>query len=287
MAKVYVVATPIGNLKDLTERAREALVECDCVFAEDTRVTMKLLSSIGISKPMYSCHRHNEEKRADWGIAKIVSENLTVALTCDAGTPGISDPGDAFIRAAWEAGIEVVPVSGPSAVATAISISGFDAREFAFYGFLPRENKAIDEKLNEMLLSGLGVCVLYESPHRITNLLKRISLTLPGALACVCCDLTKKFEKITRGGISEVYEKIKDDPNAEKGEYAVVLDISNVGKPEPPEKKQRAEVMILEALLDGETFDSALQKAAERGASRNEIYRAKLSVSRLLRYNEQ
>lgn len=286
MAKLYVVATPIGNLNDLTDRAREALAECDCVFAEDTRVTMKLLSSMGITKPMYSCHRHNEEKRADWGIAKIVSENLTAALTCDAGTPGISDPGDAFINAAWEAGIEVIPISGPSAVATAISVSGFDAREFAFYGFLPRENKAIDEKLNKILLSGVGVCVLYESPHRIENLLKRISIVLPASSVCVCCDLTKKFEKITRGGISEVYERIKNDPNIEKGEYAVVLDISKVEKPKAPEIKMRAELVLLDALLNGETFDEALQKAAESGASRNEIYKAKLSVGRLLGYTE-
>ena len=282
MAKLYVVATPIGNLSDISPRMRECLAECDVIFAEDTRVTMKLTHVLGISKPLYSCHRHNEEARADWGVTRIIEGDLTAAITCDAGTPGISDPGCAFINAAWQAGVKIVPVSGPSAVTTAISVSGFDAREFAFYGFPPRERKALDSKLNSMLLSGAGVCVMYESPHRVLNLLERVLAVMPECRACVCCDLTKRFESIYRGDIASVLAAVAANPNREKGEYCVVLDVQNVQKPEPPSVKRRADSLILEAMLDGMTLEQALIKAAESGASRNEIYKAKLSVCALL-----
>ena len=145
MSKLYVVATPIGNLNDLSPRAAQALTECDLIAAEDTRVTMKLTERLGVRKPMVSCHRHNEDGRAPELVSRMLSEELTVALTCDAGTPGVSDPGQALVAAAWEAGIPVIPVSGPSATVTALSAAGFDAREFAFYGFLPRGQGAFRE----------------------------------------------------------------------------------------------------------------------------------------------
>ena len=154
MPKLYVVATPIGNLSDLTPRMREALECADLIAAEDTRVTMKLLNHLDLKKPLVSCHRHNEENRAPQLIERMLGEDLTVALTCDAGTPGISDPGHLLVRAAWEAGVPVEPVSGPSAVVTALSASGFDAREFAFYGFLPREKKALRESLRPYAAPG-------------------------------------------------------------------------------------------------------------------------------------
>ena len=155
MPKLFVVATPIGNLNDLTPRMLEALASADLIAAEDTRVTMKLLNHFELKKPMVSCHRHNEDARAPQLIERMLAEDLTVALTCDAGTPGISDPGHLLVRAAWEAGIPVEPVCGPSAVVTALSASGFDAREFAFYGFLPREKKALRDKLCAIRRAGI------------------------------------------------------------------------------------------------------------------------------------
>ena len=137
MPTLYVVATPIGNLNDISPRVRETLEKVQLVAAEDTRVAMKLLNAIGLSKPTLSCHRHNEQQKAVPIIEKMLAEGIDVALTCDAGTPAISDPGQALVDAAWEAGVEVVPISGPSATVTALSACGFDAREFAFYGFLP------------------------------------------------------------------------------------------------------------------------------------------------------
>ena len=204
MSKLYVVATPIGNLNDLTPRMREALEKADLIAAEDTRVTMKLLNQFDLKKPMTSCHRHNEESKAPQLVEKMLSEDLNVALTCDAGTPGISDPGHLLVRACWAAGIPVEPVCGPSAVVTALSASGFDAREFAFYGFLPREKKALSIKLDAIRRAGVPVVVLYESPHRIVELVAALAEKWPECLLCVCSDLTKKFERIYRGGAAEV-----------------------------------------------------------------------------------
>ena len=175
MPKLYVVATPIGNLSDLTPRMRQALEEADLIAAEDTRVTMKLLNQFDLKKPMISCHRHNEEGKAPLIVDRMLEEDLTVALTCDAGTPGISDPGHLLVRACWEAGIPVEPVCGPSAVVTALSASGFDAREFAFYGFLPRERKALSDKLKAIHQAGIPVFVLYESPHRVVELVAALA----------------------------------------------------------------------------------------------------------------
>ncbi|MDO4371612.1 MAG: 16S rRNA (cytidine(1402)-2'-O)-methyltransferase, partial [Clostridia bacterium] len=195
MAKLYVVATPIGNLNDLTPRMRAAIEEADLIAAEDTRVTMKLLNHWGIKKPMLSCHRHNEEDKAPQIVERMIAEDITVALTCDAGTPGISDPGHLLVRAAWAAGVPVEPVCGPSAVVTALSASGFDAREFTFYGFLPRERKSLREKLDAIRRTNVPVCVFYESPHRIVELVREIAECWAGCDLCVCSDLTKKFER--------------------------------------------------------------------------------------------
>ena len=132
MAKLLVVATPIGNLNDLTPRMREAFETCDLIAAEDTRVTMKLLNHLGIKKPMISCHRHNERARAEEIVARMLLEDLTVCVTSDAGTPAISDPGYALVAAARAAGIEISPVAGPSAMVAALSVSGFQPSSFAF-----------------------------------------------------------------------------------------------------------------------------------------------------------
>ena len=284
MAKLFVVATPIGNLNDLTPRMRQALQDCDLIAAEDTRVTMKLTQVMDIHKPMVSCHRHNEDEKKDGIIEKMLAEDLTVSLTCDAGTPGISDPGEQLVAAAWEAGVEIIPVSGPSAVITALSVSGFDTRQFAFYGFLPRENKDLDEKLREIRDRGLSPAVLYESPHRVVSLLERIQKNLPGARVCVCCDLTKKFERIDRGEAGTVLEKLKNGSNTDKGEYCVVLDLSAVEKPQAAEAAElTAEQELTDLLLSGLSPREAAERMKAAGRKRNEIYRAQLEINELCR----
>ena len=282
MPKLYVVATPIGNLDDLTPRMREALERADLIAAEDTRVTMKLLSRFDLKKPLVSCHRHNEENRAPQLIERMLAEDLTVALTCDAGTPGVSDPGHLLVRAAWEAGVPVEPVSGPSAVVTALSASGFDAREFAFYGFLPREKKALREKLAAIRRTGVGVAVLYESPHRVAGLVEEIAAMWPACGLCVCCDLTKRFERIDRGPAGTVLEALRANPNVEKGEYCLVIDLSPLPAPEEAPARADAAQFVLGRMLEGDGLDAAAAAAREAGYPRNELYRARLRIAKLL-----
>ena len=277
-ATLYVVATPIGNLNDISPRVKETLEKADLVAAEDTRVAMKLLSHLGLSKPTISCHRHNEDTRSDVIIDRMLEEGITVALTCDAGTPAISDPGQLLVDAAWKAGIRVIPVSGPSATVTALSASGFDAREFAFYGFLPREKKPLQEKLLSIHESGIPVAVVYESPHRIVKLVEQVCETLPGCNIAVCCDLTKLYEKIYRGSCDEVLAQLRENPNVEKGEYCMVIDLSPLPAPEKEKVVLPADVIMLKAILDGADLDEAFDAAKQAGCPRNELYKAKLKI---------
>ena len=281
MPKLYVVATPIGNLNDLTPRMRQALECADLIAAEDTRVTMKLLNQFDLHRPMLSCHRHNEEAKAPQIVERMLAEDLTVALTCDAGTPGISDPGHLLVRACWEAGIPVEPVCGPSAAVTCLSASGFDAREFAFYGFLPREKKALNDKLDAVRRAGAPVFVLYESPHRIVDLVAALAEKWPQCALCVCSDLTKKFERIYRGAAPDVLAALQANPSVEKGEYCLAADISMLPPVETPAPRPGAAAFMLERLLEGGDLRQAADAAAEAGYARNEVYRAKLKIAEM------
>ncbi len=282
MPKLYVVATPIGNLDDLSPRMRDAIAACDLIAAEDTRVTMKLLNHWDIKRPLVSCHRHNEGDVSPRIVERMLTEDLTVALTCDAGTPGISDPGTLLVRACWEAGIPVEPIPGPSAVVTALSVSGFDAREFAFYGFLPRERKPLREKLDAIRRSGIPVAVLYESPHRIMELVERIGEAWPGCALCLCSDLTKKFERVYRGAPEAVLAELAANPGAEKGEYCLVADLSPLPPPEEKPTGLSAAARMLAAMLDVDMdLDDAASAALAAGCPRNEVYRARLRIRKL------
>ena len=282
MPKLFVVATPIGNLNDLTPRMREALASADLIAAEDTRVTMKLLNHFELKKPMVSCHRHNEDTRAPQLVERMLAEGLTVALTCDAGTPGISDPGHLLVHAAWEAGVPVEPVCGPSAVVTALSVSGFDAREFAFYGFLPREKKALRDRLGAIRRAGIPVFVLYESPHRIVDLTAELAELWPESRLCVCSDLTKRYERIYRGSAPEVLTALRGNPSADKGEYCAVVDLSALPPMEEPKAPAlSAELFLMSRVLEGDDLRQAMDAAREQGYPRNELYRAKLKLDEL------
>ena len=279
MPKLYVVATPIGNLSDLTPRMKAALEAADLIAAEDTRVTMKLLNQFDLHRPMVSCHRHNEAQKAPQIVERMVSEDLTVALTCDAGTPGISDPGYLLVRAAWESGVPVEPVCGPSAAITCLSASGFDAREFAFYGFPPREKKALGEKLDAIRRAGVPVFTLYESPHRIVDLVRAIAEKWPECLLCVCSDLTKKFERIYRGTAPGVLAQLEANPAAEKGEYCLAADISMLDPAPEAAPRQDAATRLLALMLEGLDLREAAQRAQAEGFPRNEVYRARLRIA--------
>ena len=283
MAKLYVVATPIGNLGDMTPRALETLKSVDLIAAEDTRVTRALLNHFGIDTPCVSNHQHNEEHRASSLPEKMLAEDLSVAVVTDAGTPCISDPGSVLAREAAAAGIEVVAVPGPTAMASALSVSGFDVREFAFYGFLPRGKKELKEKLLSMHASGVPVGVVHESPHRVIELVRVICETLPGCCISASCDLTKLYEKTIRGTAEEVLEMLEGNEKAEKGEYCLVLDMSGVQLPEQEEASSASlEAQLFEELLNGFDLRQAAMTLTERGYKRNDVYKARTNVQRFL-----
>ena len=283
MPRLYVVATPIGNLSDMTPRAIETLKNADLIAAEDTRVTRALLNHFGIDTPCISNHQHNEEHRAASLPQRMLEEELTVAVVTDAGTPCISDPGSVLVREAAALGIEVLAVPGPTAMASALSVSGFDTREFAFYGFLPRGKKELREKLLSMKKSGVPVGVVHESPHRVIDLVEAIADTLPGCRVSASCDLTKLYEKTIRGTAQEVLAMLRANEKAEKGEYCLVLDMADVQLEETEAAVNASlEAQLFEELLCGGDIRQATELLMERGAKRNEVYRAKMNVQRFL-----
>ena len=282
MPTLYVVATPIGNLGDMSLRAVETLRNVGLIAAEDTRVTMKLTAHFDIHTPLTSCHEHNEENKSRKIIDKMLAENIDVALATDAGTPAISDPGYLLVKAAWEAGINVLSIPGPTAMASALSVCGFDTAEFAFYGFLPRQKKELHKKLM-MIGQGVPVAVMHESPHRVLELMEAIAEIFPVARVAVCCDLTKRYELTLRGNVMEVLTKMRQNPNVEKGEYCLVLDIHDVPKQE--ELKTPAismEARILEAMLNGAALREAVDILTASGEKKNAAYAASLRVKEFL-----
>ena len=283
MPRLYVVATPIGNLSDMTPRAIETLRNVSLIAAEDTRVTRALLNHFGIDTPTVSNHQHNEEHRASPIIERMLEEDIDVAVVTDAGTPCISDPGSVLVREAAAAGVEVLAVPGPTAMASALSVSGFDTREFAFYGFLPRGKKELHEKLIAMKNSGVPVGVVHESPHRVIDLVEAIADTLSGCRVSASCDLTKLYEKTIRGTADEVLAMLRANAKAEKGEYCLVLDMADVQLDKQEEVSSASlEAQLFEELLCGGDLRQAAELLMERGLKRNDVYRAKTNVQRFL-----
>lgn len=278
---LYVVATPIGNLGEMSPRAVDTLKNVSLIAAEDTRVTMKLLNHFGIRTPLVSCHQHNEEKAGPQIAERMQAENLDAALVTDAGTPGISDPGGELVKACVERGIEVFAVAGPSALAAAISVSGLDMREFTFYGFLPREKKSLREKLQAMR-RGCSGAVVHESPYRITELAECIAETLPEARLSVSCDLTKLHEKTLRGSPEEVLAMLKENEKTEKGEYCIVMDLRACIDPPTGETTVSPEGRIAEMMMAGLDLRGARDALAAEGIAKNTAYAAALKVKKWL-----
>ena len=288
MPTLYVVATPIGNLQDMTPRAIETLRNVALIAAEDTRVTKKLLNVFEIDTPLTACHQHNEEGKGAWLADKMLAENIDVAVTTDAGTPCISDPGYGLVKACVERGIEVIPVPGCCASVSALSVSGFDTREFAFYGFLPREKKNLKEKLLSMA-KGVAVAAVHESPYRVTELVEVIADILPDTHISCSCDLTKLHEKTIRGTAGEVLQMLKDNPKTEKGEYCLILDFHGVTLPEEkdPAVEVSLEAQLVEQLLEGLDLRDAQNELVLRGAKKNAVKQAALRLKKLFTEDEE
>ncbi|MBR6164558.1 MAG: 16S rRNA (cytidine(1402)-2'-O)-methyltransferase [Clostridia bacterium] len=282
MAVLYVVATPIGNLQDLSPRGIETLKNAVLIIAEDTRVTMKLCQVFGIRAPLISCHRHNEDSKAESLAVKIEAEDLTAVLVTDAGTPCISDPGNEVVSACAARGIPVIPVPGCCAGIAALSVSGADAREFAFYGFLPREKKALREKLTE-IAAGVRVAVIHESPFRIIDLTEAVAEILPESKLTVCCDLTKLHEKTLRGTPATVLAELKANEKTEKGEYCVVLDLHRVPVPrqEAAPVHLSPEARLVEEMKKGRTLREAQEELLKAGEKKNAVKQAAITLKKL------
>lgn len=219
--KIYLVATPIGNLEDITFRALRILKEVDLIAAEDTRNTLKLLNYYKINKPLISYHRHNEDLKLDFLINKI-EEGNNIAIVSDAGTPGISDPGELIVKKAIENDISVIPIPGACAAINALIGSGLDTKEFVFLGFLPLNKKLRKEKLNEIQKENKTV-IIYEAPHKLINTLEDLKNIVSERKIVIARELTKIYEEFIRGSIDEIIDKSINL----KGEMIILIEGNN------------------------------------------------------------
>jgi 16S rRNA (cytidine1402-2'-O)-methyltransferase len=270
---LYLVATPIGNLADITHRALQVLNDVDLIACEDTRHTHKLLNHYGLSTKTLSYHEHNEQQRATELIDRL-KRGTNIAVVSDAGTPSISDPGFRLVRAAIENDIPIVPIPGPSALITALIAAGLPTDEFFFAGFLPARANARRTRLSE-LQSVPGTLIFYEAPHRLAETLKDAYEILGEREAVVARELTKLHEEIRRGRLSELTAAYAEKTDI-RGEIVVLIDRNVIGAA----ATQTASVATLvnQYEQDGLDHRAALKKAArELGLSRAEAYRKLLS----------
>ena len=265
---LYLVATPIGNLADITHRALQVLKDVDLIACEDTRHTHKLLQHYGIVTRTISYHEHNEQQRATQLIDSL-KQGSDIAVVSDAGTPSISDPGFRLVRAAIENEIPVVPVPGPSALISALIAAGLPTDEFFFAGFLPARSNARRARLGE-LQSVPGTLIFYEAPHRLAATLKDAYEILGEREAVVARELTKVHEEIRRGLLSELSRHYENEEP--RGEIVVLIDRNVIGA--TTQQSTSVATLVDQFEKDGLDHRAALKKAArELGLSRAEAYR--------------
>jgi 16S rRNA (cytidine1402-2'-O)-methyltransferase len=282
---LYVVATPIGNSRDMSERGRQILESVEIIAAEDTRRSVVLLNKLGIRGNQLSAnHKFNEYGKAKWFINEMLA-GKSVAVITDAGTPCISDPGNELIKAAVEAGIPVIGVPGCCAAVTALSVSGFDLSSFMFYGFFPRENVERRRLLEKMRRGDTKTFALYESPKRIMELVDFFIDQNAGVRLCLCNDLTKLHEMSFRGTPAEVKEQLLAKGNYDKGEYAVVLEIDNEYIFNKVEHTVSPEAMLVDVMvgknLSGKEAVAAVLADPNNSYSKNELKAAALRLKKL------
>ena len=265
---LYVVATPIGNLSDISPRGLETLTEVDEILAEDTRHSRRLLKTFGIDTRMTSFHAHNEQRRSSKVIQRMV-EGESLALISDAGTPLVSDPGCHLVKHALANGIKVIPVPGACALACALSISGINANQFVFEGFLPAASGARRSRL-QTLTNESSTLVFYEAPHRIEALLgDLVEIFGSSRTATVARELTKSFETIITGSLSSLVEKLAADEHQRKGEFVVVVEGSSELVSDDDETQR-----VLRLLLEDLSLKQAVLIAVKlTGEKKNKLYR--------------
>lgn len=270
---LYLCATPIGNLKDVTERVKETLAQADLIAAEDTRNSIRLLNHFGIKTPMTSYHEYNKVEKAYTLIAKM-KEGINVALISDAGTPAISDPGEVLVRMCHEEGITVTSLPGPCACITALTLSGLSSRRFCFEGFLPSDKQEKKNILN-ILQNETRTIILYAAPHDLKRTLAELYEALGTRELTICRELTKRFETIFRTTLPEANAYYEE--HEPKGEYVLVIGGRSLSDMEK-EKKEVWQAMPIEehmALYEKEGMDqkSAMKQVArDRGIPKREVY---------------
>lgn len=265
--------TPIGNLEDMTYRAVRALKEADLIAAEDTRHTRKLLTHFEIRTPLVSYHEHNKAQRGPELIEKL-KEGNHITLVTDAGTPGISDPGEDIVKLAYEEGIQVTAVPGPVAGIVALIISGQNTRRFTFEGFLPTDRKERKQRLEELRID-TNTIILYEAPHRLKRVIGYLYETLGNRNITICRELTKRYEEVKKMALDEAIEYFKH--NEPRGEYVLVIEGANKEQLEKEAIKNWDNVSIEEHVdiytKKGLSEKDAMKAVAkDRGVSKREIY---------------
>ena len=281
---LYIVATPIGNSRDMSERGRQILTDADIIAAEDTRRSMVLLNKLGIRNKLVSNHKFNEHGKAKYFLAEL-REGKSIAVITDAGTPCISDPGNELIRAAVAEGFDVVGIPGACAAVTALSVSGFDLSTFLFYGFFPREaadRRRVVEKMREGFTR---TYVFYESPKRILDAIEFLAAEEVRAQLCVCNDLTKLHEMTFRGTPAEVRDQLLAKGNYDKGEFCIVLELAEDYLFRKREHTVTPEAMLVDKMIqaDCRAKDAIKLVLADENNSysKNELYAASLRLKEL------
>lgn len=271
---LYVVATPIGNLGDMTQRALDTLRTVDAIAAEDTRHSVGLLRHFGISKPLLAVHEHNEQQSAQ-GLIKRLQAGESIALVTDAGTPAVSDPGAVVVQAVRQAGLPIVPVPGVSAVITALSAAGITQPGFYFEGFLPATGSQRRKRL-QALSAIPSTLVFYEAPHRIVECVQDLHDTLGGARSLTLArELTKTFETIHTCQLTEAVDWLMADPNQQRGEFVLLV---HPDQPVKAEGLDKETLRILLRLLQELPLKQAVALATDiTGHKKNELYEAALA----------
>lgn len=281
---LYIVATPIGNSRDMSPRGIQILTDVDIIAAEDTRRSMVLLNKLDIHNKLVSNHKFNEYGKAKYFINEMKA-GKSVAVITDAGTPCISDPGNELIRAAVEEGIRVVGVPGCCAAVNALAISGFDLSSFLFYGFFPRENADRRRLLEKIRRGDTRTFAFYESPKRIMELVDFFVESEADVRMCVCNDMTKLHEMSFRGTPAQVREQLLQKGNYDKGEYAIVVEIAEEYVFNKVEHTVSAEAMLVDAMVSGglsaKEAIAAVLADPNNSYSKNELKSAALSLKRL------
>jgi 16S rRNA (cytidine1402-2'-O)-methyltransferase len=275
--KLYLCATPIGNLEDITYRVLRTLKEVDLIAAEDTRNSIKLLNHFEIKTPMTSYHEYNKIDKAYQLVDKL-REGKNIALITDAGTPGISDPGEELVRICYEEGIEVTSLPGPAACITALTMSGLPTRRFAFEAFLPREKKERAQIL-EQLKNETRTMIIYEAPHHLVKTLEELQETLGDRKISICRELTKRYEEKTLTTISESLKYFND--NEPRGEYVLIIGGKTFEEIRKEEQKSWETMTLQEHMAvyekQGIEHKEAMKLVAkDRGISKRDVYQALL-----------